>query len=132
MPIKMLKKNAISAIAETCKILLKYDSTHFANINVSKPVWWLEIPVEKFTSGRYATINFLLFDPVVNQLHHLSVQTVYIQCNIDNFSVRKDRAKPAINFELSSQKHNLFQDVRPGGGKMAFDQFIVSTITTTP
>ena len=130
MPTKMLKKNAITAIAETCKISLNHDCTHFANINTRRSVWWIEIPVEKFTSGRYPTINFLLFDPAVNQLHHLSVSTVYIKTNKDRFCVR-DKAKPAVSFELSSQQHNQFQDVRPGGGGMAFAHFLVSTITPT-
>ncbi|MGE0087677.1 MAG: hypothetical protein AB7S75_24970 [Desulfococcaceae bacterium] len=127
---KLSKNDAMAAINKVNGILLKNNSTHFANINSSKSVWWFDISVKKIKSEDFniPTFDFLIFNNKENQLHHLRVPTEYIRDNLDQFHIRNDDKKKSVSLELSSDKINLFQDIRPGSGRMPFAQFLVSTI----
>ncbi|MEE4359434.1 MAG: hypothetical protein V2I97_23380 [Desulfococcaceae bacterium] len=74
-------------------------------------------------------LDLLIFNDKKNQLHHLRVPTDYIRDKLDQFHIRNDDKKKSVSLELSSDKINLFQDIRPGSGRMPFAQFLVSTIT---
>jgi len=122
----LLKKDAISIINKHYNELLKNPTIHFANINSKKHVWWFDIPVKKFTSGKFKTINLLAFDNEEGLLHHLIVNTNQIKDNLGIVYILED--KESVSLELSAKKHNKFQDVRPGGERMNFSQFLVKTI----
>ncbi len=119
---RLSRSGAISLIKKRGVVLLT-TATHFANVNARKPVWWFDIPIEKFTSGHYTLIDLLLCDGLTNQLHHLQVPTEFIRNQIDEFKIRED--KQVISLELSSQTYNLFQDVRPGSKRLSFAKFLV-------
>jgi hypothetical protein len=94
--------------------------THFANINATKPVWWLDIPSHKL-EGSVRAINLLLYDDRVDDLHYLRVPTQYFRANLGGLVVRND--KECITLELSADRQHLFQDVRPTGHGVRFGQF---------
>jgi hypothetical protein len=127
MPSKLSKSEAMATINREFGTPLSNGTTHFANINSSKSVWWIDIPVEKFTSGQYRSIDLLVFNSESKQLHHLQVQSKYVSDNLDKFRIRKDKAKACVSLELSSRESNQFQDVRPASGRMQFAQFLVKT-----
>lgn len=113
------------AIARLCRErpALKLDSktTHFANINATKDVWWYDISRKKVTAGQHENLNVLAYDHRTNELHHLRVPTKFLRDNLDKLVVRLD--KDTISFELSASKTNFLQDVRPSGGRVQFSQF---------
>ncbi len=121
------KRDAIAIINAHNNVPLTNATTHFANINSGKSVWWFDIPVKKFISGKFETINLLLYDNNDGLLHHLSVNINQIKDNLDSVYIRED--KECISLELSAQKYNRFQDIRPGSGRMDFSQFLVKTVT---
>lgn len=124
---KNSKNEAIGLFNRQSGNSLHNSTTHFANINSSKPVWWFDISVKKITSGKVNTIDILVFHNKANSLHYLRVPTTYIIENFDKFYVRED--KNSVSLELSSERSNQFQDVRPASGKMPFAQFVIETIS---
>ncbi len=122
------KPEAIEAInrESASSLNLNNNNTHFSNVNSSKSVWWFDIPVVKFTSGKYDALNLLVVSADAKTMHHLRVPTSYVRDNLCHFHVRED--KNTISLELSSQNSNKFQDVRPGSGNMPFSQFVVKTL----
>jgi hypothetical protein len=126
MATMLSKREAIEAVKRESSLTLSYSTTHFANVNARKSVWWFDIPVEKFTSDKYDTLDILVASTDAKELHHLRVPTTYVRDNPRHFHVRKD--KDSVSLELSSLSTNKFQDVRPGSGKMPFLQFVVKTI----
>lgn len=127
MATMLSKREAIEAIKRESSLALSNNSTHFANVNASKSVWWFDIPVEKFTSDMHGTLDLLVVSADAKELHHLRVPTTYVRDNLCRFHVRKD--KDSVSLELSSLSTNKFQDVRPGSGQMPFSQFVVKTLT---
>jgi hypothetical protein len=126
MTAMLSKREAIEAIKRESSLTLSYRTTHFANVNARKFVWWFDIPVEKFTSDKYVTLDMLMVSTDAKELHHLRVPTIYVRDNLCHFHVRKD--KDSVSLELSSLSTNIFQDVRSGSGKMPFLQFVVKTL----
>ena len=127
MTARIKKREAISAINRSSALTLNSTSTHYANVNASKSVWWFDIPVEKFTSGKYGTLDLLLVSEGENMLYHLRVPTSYVQENLSKFHVRDD--KESVSLELSSLASNTFQDVQPESNKMPFAQFLVNSLS---
>ena len=127
MAMKLSKNAAITAINRDSPVSLRNSTTHFANINSSKSVWWFDISVEKFTSEKYTTLDILVFDNETNELHYLRVPTQYIGENLQKFHVRSDQN--SVSLELSSERSNRFQDIRPKSARMPFAQFFVKTIS---
>jgi len=121
------KREAIEAIKRESSLALSNNSTHFANVNASKSVWWFDIPVEKFTSDMHDTLDLLVVSADTKELHHLQVPIAYVRDNLCRFHVRED--KDSVSLELSSLNTNKFQDVRPGSGNLPFSQFVVNTLT---
>lgn len=99
-------------------------SIHFANVNSSKDVWWIDIPLAKISGG--GSIGFLLYDHRPDQLHYLEVPTSYFRDNHNRLVVRT--VKQCVSLELSTETHKLFRDVRPAGGGVNFAQFLKYSI----
>jgi len=114
------KKDAIARLRQKHPLVSK--PIHFANINASKDVWWFDIPLQEVMSERHEFIGLLVFDHKSDDLHYLRVPTVYLRSNMEKLFVRPD--KETISLELSTKAPNVFQDVRPGGGKLSFRQFL--------
>ena len=126
MNVSITKRDAITAINQAFELALVNSSTHFANVNASKSVWWFDIPIEKFTSGRYETLDLLLVSGDAKTLHHLQVPTAYVRDNRSMFHVRED--KGSVSLELSSLPNQLFQDVRPRSKRLPFASFLRNSL----
>ncbi|MEJ6006289.1 hypothetical protein WG899_12065 [Paucibacter sp. AS339] len=126
MTASITKREAITTVSQAFNLSLANATTHFANVNASKSVWWFDIPVEKFTSGRYEALDLLLVSSDSTSIHHLRVPTAYVRDNLAKFHIRDD--KGSVSLELSSRVSQLFQDVRPGSEKLSFSQFLLNTL----
>src|SRR5215211_6398857 len=83
----MNKAEAIARIARRTDVSeFTAGSIHFANVNSSKDVWWLDIPLAKIS--RDGSIGFLLYDHRPDQLYYLEVPTSYFRDNHDRLVVR--------------------------------------------
>ena len=117
----MNKAEAIARIARRTNLSeFTSGSIHFANVNSSKDVWWLDIPLGKISSG--GSIAFLLYDDRSDQIHFLEVPKSYFRDNLNRLVVRT--VKQCVSLELSTETHKLFRDVRPAGGGVNFAQFL--------
>ena len=123
----MNKSEAIARIAR-CTNSSEFTSgrIHFANVNSSKDVCWLDIPLAKISSGGSINIGLLLYDHRPDQLHCLEVPKSYLRDNQNRLVVRAK--KQCISLELSTETHKLFRDVRPAGGEVNFAQFLKYTV----
>jgi hypothetical protein len=130
MNASITKREAMSAINRTFQLALANSSTHFVNVNASKSVWWLDIPVQKFTSGRNETLDLLLVSDDAKTLHHLQVPTAYVRESLSMFHVRED--KGCVSLELSSLPNQLFQDVRPRSERLPFASFLLNSLPLSP
>jgi hypothetical protein len=123
----MNKSEAIARIARRMSSTeVAAGSIHFANVNSSKDVWWLDIPLAKLSSGGNLNIGLLLYDHRPDQLHYLEVPKSYLRDNQNRLVVRAE--KRCISLELSTETHKLFRDVRPAGSGVNFAQFLKYTV----
>lgn len=100
---------------------LQASTTLFANINAGKDVWWYDIPLRKIAGNCYEFLDFLAFDHRTCELHYLHIPVEFFRTNLSKLVIRSD--KETISLELSARGSELFQDVRPTGGKVHFSQF---------
>lgn len=123
MTSKLTKSEAIARfLGERPSINLDKSATHFANINAGKEVWWYDIPCAKVKSGRHEALHLLAHDRRTDELHHLVVPTKHLLDNLDKLAIRPD--KDTISLELSASRSNFLTDVRPGGKRLPFSQFL--------
>jgi hypothetical protein len=106
--------------------LLTSQNTRFANVNVSKAVWWLDLPLDYVFNHTEGAVNLVLAGSRNGELFHLRVPKVWLTENIEEFAVRND--KSVISLELSCDRQNRFQDVRPTSRGLHFGQFRVTEI----
>lgn len=104
--------------------LLTSQNTRFANVSVSKAVWSLDLPLHYVFNHTEGAVNLVLAGSENEGLFHLRVPKVWLTENIEEFAVRAD--KSIISLELSCDRHNLFQDVRPTSRGLHFGQFRVA------
>jgi hypothetical protein len=102
------------------------DSAHFSNVNTAKPVWWLDIPAVKITSGKINLLTFVLYDQKENVLHILEIPTDFLRNNIDHLYPRPD--KEMFSFQLSAERANKFESVKPAGSDLQFGQFLKESV----
>ena len=126
MNASITKREAVAAVSAAFNLSLANATTHFANVNASKSVWWFDIPVEKFTSGQYEVLDLLLVNSDASSIHHLRVPTAYVRDNLAKFHIRED--KGSVSLELSSLASRMFQDIRPGSERLSFSKFLVNTL----
>jgi hypothetical protein len=96
-------------------------NTRFANINSPRGAWWVDIPLSKITAGGLEEINLLLYDHRSDELHHLRVPSKYFRENITWLAVLED--KDCIRIELTTDRANMFKDIRSGGAGVQFVRF---------
>lgn len=119
---KLSKSDAIARFQrEHSTLSLESNTTHFANINAAKDVWWYDISCKEVASGHHEVLHVLAHDHRTNELHHLVVLTKYLRDNLRRLVIRQD--KDTIGLELSASRSNFLQDLRPGGGRIQFAQF---------
>lgn len=102
---------------------LRASNTHFANISVGKPVWWIDIGRRRIFDVTHQVLNLALAEKD-GRLHHLRIPKKWLIENIQQFAVRDD--KDAISLELSALDHDRFTDVRPKSGRMRFVRFLAT------
>jgi len=88
----------------------------WANINIAKDVWWIDIPVKKFKSHFHLILN----DARYKRFYWISINKNEITYPYNYF--RKLREK-FISIELSSRETNIFIDVKSGGTEFDFNKF---------
>lgn len=118
----MDKRSAIDTWNRHNRARLHRSSTHFANVNARKPVWWLDIPTDEIFDLTESAIDLLLAQPDGN-LYHLRVSKEWLIEHLPQFALRKD--KDAISLELSALAADRFRDVRPTSGRLRFSEFLV-------
>lgn len=124
--LNMNKSEAIERVKNRLKMpVLLTSSIHFANINPSKNVWWLDIPLSKLTKEGIPNISLLLYDNINDKLHYIVIPKVYFQENMERFAVRHN--KGCISIELSTDEAKIFRDMRPGGYGINFRKYLIET-----
>lgn len=124
MPGRLGKRDAISRMnREYGAAVLQFPTTHFANINAAKDVWWFDIPIDKTVPAAGEKLDLLVYDFRKDQLYHLRVPTEYFRQHMKDFSKRDD--KDTISLWLSSEGTNLFRDLRSTNGGVPFAQFLL-------
>lgn len=119
----MNKSEAIARIAQRSNASeIKTSSIHFANVNASKDVWWLDIPIAKLSQGGNSNISLLLYDYRSDMLYYLEIPKDYFKDNQRRLVMRRE--KECISLELSTDNSNIFRDVRPSGDGVDFSRFL--------
>ena len=93
-------------------------NTSFANINASKPVWWININSSKFKSDLY----LLLAKEGDGGLIWLRIEGNSFPDVRKVFKVRQD--KDCIDLEISSRPPKYMTDVKSGGTEYDFTKHI--------
>lgn len=122
----MNRSEAIAIIRRRGTSSVTPNSFHFANVNASKDVWWLDIPVAKLDQSGDSKIGLLLYDEQRGCLYVLEVPKLYVKDHVSDLVVRTE--KGCISLELSTERAKMFRDVRPTGGGVSFGQFLTDTI----
>ena len=118
----MTKKEAIPvARAHFADITDKNSS--FANVSSSDPLWWLDIPVNKAMNGCY----LLLYDGL-NFLYIMHANADFFRQNQNSLFQDDVRGVNKFRLHLSTIASNMFQDVRPRGGRVSFAHLLVKTV----
>ena len=125
MAVTITKHDAIKLVELELGNELPSSRVHFANINVAKAVWWLEIPLTKIAPGGDGAIHLLLASAAAELLHYLMVPTEWLRSHQSDFDVRRD--KDCLSLELSSNGTDRFHDVRSGSRNTDFSPFLVRT-----
>lgn len=92
----------------------------WANINSSKNVWWIDIPIKKFHHDSH-----LLLNDKVNKIFHW----IYIPRGTfpDPYNTFRQLRDGYISVELSSKDTNKFIDVKSGGTKFDFKKLKITS-----
>ena len=93
-------------------------NTSFANINSSKPVWWLNINPAKFQND----LHLLLVTDKQDRLIWLKIEADTIPEPDRTFRKRSDNG--AIDLEISSDPSRYLVDIKSGGSEYSFAKHI--------
>ncbi|MBQ4915277.1 hypothetical protein J8L85_12565 [Maribacter sp. MMG018] len=111
------KKEFIQFINTTEKASLTNLNTSYSKINVSKEVWWLNIPTHKFTG----TVNLLL--KTNNKIIWVQLPKGFVNNIGTYFKIRPDR--DAVDLEISADKNYMYlRDIKSGGSGFDFSGFV--------
>lgn len=114
----MNKKELLLHINKTYQANISNANTCYSNINKGKEVWWLNIPVPKFTKE----VHLLLNTP--NYVLWVVLPKGF---DISLFKIRED--KNAVDLEISANhNHKYLQDVKSGGTGFDFSPFVKEKI----
>ena len=115
----MDKRSAMEMVNEHLgNRLLHRENTSFANINASKPVWWININPAKFKSG----LHLLLAKEGDGGLIWLHIKGNAFPDVRKVFRVRQD--KDCIDLEISSRPPKYMIDIKSGGTEYDFTKHI--------
>lgn len=112
----MNKNEALDFANRNFNAIFNTSNTHFANVNGAKPVWWLEIPINKIKSPSLPYIHLLLKSD--NNLNWLKVDRLYLFDNLNGFKIRQN--KDVVCLEINTL---TFQNM-VGASKISFKQFL--------
>ncbi|QQX80298.1 hypothetical protein JK628_23025 [Shewanella sp. KX20019] len=112
----MNKREAIDLANNQYNASLTTSNTHFSNINQTKSVWWLEIPISKIKLDTLTDINLLLKDK--QALHWLKVSTAFLKGNLQGFKVRDNKGVICLELDI-----NTFYNI-VGPARVSFKPFI--------
>lgn len=117
----MTKKELIDHINGEFNSALTTSNTSYSKINVSKEVWWFNVPTHKFDGN----VNLLLKTEEKVIWVHLPKGFVN---NLESiFRIRPD--KNAVDLEISSNKrYRYLQDVKSGGTGFDFTNYVQKII----
>lgn len=116
----MNKQEAITKLNSLInKDLLDGGNTSFANINKSKPVWWLNIDPDKFN-----------YDSFILLVSKTKLYILHIPPNKIQNPTSKFRLKgKALDIEISSNPGiEFFRDVKSGGTMFNFKPYLLDTL----
>ena len=115
----MDKRSAMEMVNEHLGNRLLYrENTSFANINASKPVWWININPSKFKSD----LHLLLAKEGYGGLIWLHIKGNAFPDVRKVFRVRQD--KDCIDLEISSRPPKYMTDIKSGGTEYDFTKHI--------
>lgn len=89
----------------------------FSNINLKKPVYWLNILIDERLNNFY---HLILNDNISKILYHFVIPPNAL-CKED-FKIKYSNEKPQLDIEISTINDN-FTDVKSGGSKFNFNKF---------
>lgn len=93
-----------------------------------KHVWWVQIPPHAIDPSLHDYVNILCqVAPGADDFHYLKVPVAFILKHREKFH----RIGENIDFYLSAEQHNLFEEIR-GIGKLDFSPFITQKSKHTP
>jgi hypothetical protein len=99
------------------KVSLNSKNTYIAKINASKEVWWINIPIKRFTND----LNLLLKNK--NSFIWLKINANTFTNPKDIFRFRSDTER--VDLEISSNKQNNYMvDIKSGGKRHNFNPYI--------
>ncbi len=99
--------------------LLNQRNTSFANLNASKPLWWLNISQDKFKSE----LHILLADDSRDRLMWLKIEADSIPEPAEVFRIRGDNG--AVDLGISCLPNTYLVDSYGGGIGYNFSKHIV-------
>ena len=88
----------------------------WANINAAKDVWWVDIPIKKFTKSLHLILN----DERKKEFYWISINENKINNPYEYFSKLGEKF---IRIEISSREADKFVDVKSGGTRFDFRTF---------
>jgi len=88
----------------------------WANINIAKDVWWIDIPVKKFKENFHLILN----NARKNYFYWISIDKNKVTSPYNYFRKLRDNY---ISIELSTRETNKFVDVKSGGTGVDFEKF---------
>lgn len=116
------KSNIIEYINKTYGVDLSNVNTSFSKINKAKKVWWINVPLKKFSEP----VNLLLND--ADEVIWIVLPINFVASLPDNFRIRED--KDAVDIEVWAEKDEQYmKDVKSGGTGFDFKPFIKEFIT---
>ena len=103
----MNKRQATRKVnAHLNSVVLDNDNTIFSNINAAKPVWWINIPLEKFKKE----INILLAKKKEGSLIWLKIKADTFLNPEKVFRIRND--KGAVDLEIACEGSRYMCDIK--------------------
>ena len=117
----MTKKELIDHINGEFNSALTTSNTSYSKINVSKEVWWLNVPTHKFDSD----VNLLL--KIEDKVIWIYLPKGFVDNLGTVFKIRPD--KNAVDLEISSNKCYMYlKDVKSGGTGFDFTNYVKKII----
>lgn len=118
----MTKSQHISYVNQNYGGSLNNFNTAYASINKSKEVWWLNIPVEKFSETVHILLN------AGSRIHWIELPNGFVSSVSQKFKIRPD--KNVVDLEISADRSYLYmKDVKSGGTNFNFSPYIKETFT---